>query len=455
MLIDRTSDVAPGGLDSGIIYYDPPWPDHTSYPFYQPYSDFVGTYEMKSDGPSSRRDWNSFSHYKRVANLNRNVEKELVFPITDYDEHLHPGEGYKLHRWYARGLPTGRWNYQYFGPPEAPLAGLAPLVYSDDTGILVPAPRDLDNLLDDAAVRILPGIRPKLSLLNSLYELKDFKSLGHTASNLANTGKQILNLLKPNQVKIGKNVASLTGREILRRQSDSYLQYKFNIAPLLSDIKGVFDSFKAYQAQAMRLVSQSAKLKTSHYTMQLLEDSDQLYNGNQDDSSLARVCSLIPGAAFYTSVSHRDSILLPSKFHVEIQYSYYYTEFQKQHAALFAALDDLGVNFNPAIIWNAIPWSFVVDWAFGVGQALQKYRTNNLEPVIDIHRCLWSIRRERHIICSNDVGTQTGIPMSFVKETAYRRQPYQMTGHSVQLSGLTPTEISLGAALGLTRRPRH
>lgn len=52
-------------------------------------------------------------------------------------------------------------------------------------------------------------------------------------------------------------------------------------------------------------------------------------------------------------------------------------------------LDTLGVELNPRIIWEAIPFSFVVDWFFGVGRWLERFKFDALElPVSLVDSCL-------------------------------------------------------------------
>jgi len=245
------------------------------------------------------------------------------------------------------------------------------------------------------------------------------------------------------------------------------LQYKFNIAPLYSDIKGICDSFHAYKRQAQNLVSRSERALTSHVVIDIPSEYpiDEQYS-----PGLTIEDSFDPNGTSQQSVGavsvRRFDTSQPVKFHVEVRYSYYWTDFQRRHAVLLSLLDDLGVNFNPAIIWNAIPWSFVVDWLVGIGPWLSKFRVNNMQPVIVIHDALWSVKRTRRTYCVANVGyypgssgepIQTGVigaPISLVEETAYRRAPFTISGHSVQLSGLSPTEISLGTALLLSRRKR-
>jgi hypothetical protein len=130
---------------------------------------------------------------------------------------------------------------------------------------------------------------------------------------------------------------------------------------------------------------------------------------------------------------------------------------------LLSHLDYLGINLNPAIIWNAIPWSFVVDWVAGVGPYLDQLRVENMAPQINIRRALWSVSRKRVITVSK--GTRVSNPtyhtlltrnrLPAVTQTAYRRQLFMPSISSIQSSGLTPKEFSLGAALVIAQRARR
>lgn len=52
-------------------------------------------------------------------------------------------------------------------------------------------------------------------------------------------------------------------------------------------------------------------------------------------------------------------------------------------AFLRGSLDTLGIELNPRILWDEIPFSFVVDWFFGVGSWLNQYRVDALElPIV-------------------------------------------------------------------------
>jgi hypothetical protein len=52
-------------------------------------------------------------------------------------------------------------------------------------------------------------------------------------------------------------------------------------------------------------------------------------------------------------------------------------------AMLRGSLDTLGIELNPRIAWDAIPFSFVIDWFFDVGRWLEQYRVDALElPIV-------------------------------------------------------------------------
>jgi hypothetical protein len=115
-----------------------------------------------------------------------------------------------------------------------------------------------------------------------------------------------------------------------------------------------------------------------------------------------------------------------------------------------ALLDVLGVNLNPSVIWNALPWSFVVDWVIRVSKWLNQFQTRNLEPTTYIHQYCWSLHLQREIVCK--FGWPTIYDIQRITEEAYKRVvvvPDYV--RAIESSGLSLREFSLAAALGLSR----
>jgi hypothetical protein len=147
----------------------------------------------------------------------------------------------------------------------------------------------------------------------------------------------------------------------------------------------------------------------------------------------------------------------PAIFHAEIEYNFHFTRFQQEHARMLALLDAFGVNLNPAIIWNAIPWTFVIDWFVDVSRWLNDRTHMNMEPVINITKFLYSTKTRRTVKLAFE-SYQTGARPVFrtelpeLNETAYRRDVGLPPESSLLASGLSLREFSLGVALLHTRR---
>jgi hypothetical protein len=293
----------------------------------------------------------------------------------------------------------------------------------------------------------LPTIKAELSSLNSIYELKDFKSLPRLLLNFSKLLRRAGN---------GGVLRSQSLREGLRSTADGYLQSEFNIRPLVSDILGVNEALSTFIKAINRLLNEAGRPRRRHftYTWQELpdgtEDSEPYWPVSPTDMQNQYV-------AYYLTRYVRNS---PAVFHFEIEYNFNYTQYQRENALMLALLDRLGVNLNPQIIWNAIPWSFVVDWVLGVNRWLSQFKVANMEPQINIRRCLYSISRSRDLYMEKksfavypqifNPGAVT-VTMPSIKESSYRRRTIMPGVSSIESSGLTAKEVSLGAALVLPK----
>jgi hypothetical protein len=64
-------------------------------------------------------------------------------------------------------------------------------------------------------------------------------------------------------------------------------------------------------------------------------------------------------------------------------------ELRDAERVIRSLLDSLGFELNPRIIWDAIPFSFVLDWFFDVGSWLQRFKADTLElPVVLDDSCV-------------------------------------------------------------------
>jgi hypothetical protein len=432
--------------------------DHPDHEHIQPYAPSQELYEEitpNSDG--SHKAAKSFEHYKVLLG---EPQSNVGFPVfTDqwgyYPNHYF-GEGRDPYAGYTQYGATG--TIQPYGDGGM-LDSELPLFYlKRQDGGFVPQPYNLDELLSRSLRTMLPSIKKELSLVNSVWELKDLVSLKQTVSGvLQHVAKPSLVAFKSFKRSIGNLVKQK--REDLRVSSDVYLQWKFNISPLISDIAGIFLAVKRLERRINDLVTRSGCVQNRHFAWvwrEFVDEYDEKLNvGYFSDQYRLNPLNV---QNLSRSVSYD-----PTAFHAQIRYNFNYSGYQIAHARLLSLLDAFGVNLNPQIIWNAVPWSFVIDWVLGVGQYLDSLKLENMKPQINILEFLWSVKRQRRIMVTKwltpngtigavESNSRTRLPV--VYESAYRRSVGYPSVSSIESSGLSLTEFSLGAALVLSRR-RH
>lgn len=312
------------------------------------------------------------------------------------------------------------------------------------TGQFVQLPPDLNSLLSRGIRAMWPGIPPSMSLLNSIYELKDFRRLPKRVTKL----KETLVKLK----KSFKSKGSLPLKELAHQLTSGHLEYVFNLKPIISDVVAIMAAMRTVDKKLKGLINNQRKWRIRHFRVPITTDSPDF------ETKLYRDFPNHWGMPSYDGVIEvsRSVSDCNAWFHCMMEYNYYYPSYQAESARLRAYLDYFGVNLNPAIIWNAIPYSFVVDWVLGVSSWLNQFAHANLEPVIDIRRCLYSVKRTRKVtvLVKPGQGLYEGAVLptrrliaAQVKEKSYIRNPFTPTISSLQVSGLNSNELSLIGSL--------
>jgi hypothetical protein len=383
-----------------------------------------------------------------------------------------------------------------FGNYGAHFNGLTALTSEQADGGFVPPPANLQELVDNSLRAMLPTIKAELSLINTVIELKDFRSLPSTLRSLTKFGESLPGRIqeaakllakskdkvlarRPSQTlwrRIRRTFSSSAGptlAEATRLGADGYLQKEFNIMPLLSDIAGLTTAITRTTKRINDLVNRQGKRRVKHFTVLIPYPSSSM--PTQTVGPYAMNSSTFFGDAgppgytgiyrnpLNTVIGTRSVAEYYSVFHAQVEYNYTLTRFQTEHAQLLGMMDAMGVNLNPAIIWNAIPWTFVVDWVIDVSRWLNSRAKLNMEPVTNISRYLWSYkttRRVRYHIKGNpndNLGGAArfhGCYLQDLHEVAYRRDVGIPANNPLITGELTLKKLTLGLALVLTNNRR-
>jgi hypothetical protein len=399
-----------------------------SYPVWAFTPEYLSWYEwIETEEHGFGRD-NFCSHYKRSVNMNKGADSFNwdTWYSGDHSEGVwHWIIGSQAAGWYA--LDRSGTFMQYLPDMGNTLAPLSSGIGS------APVPDGWWSMVDSAMEHMLPGIKPELSLINSLIELKDFKTLPRTLSSIATMSKHLIKA--PGRYPLKK---------VMKVCADAYLQDKFNIAPLISDIMGVYDTFKSIPAKANRLRKDAGTVKHLHYRKDLSAEYPPIIISGSGN----------PLPTYYVLAGHQanwniQGLYTLNQFTVSMSYKFFLPDMSEKELLARAYLDSLGVNLNPQIIWNAIPWSFVVDWLVGIGPWLSKLQMRNIEPEVHMMGCSASWHQKR---TSSFSGGQSGSTIATWNEDLYIRVPTSPSLSLFQTSGLSLTESSLALALALTRK---
>lgn len=397
-------------------------------------------------------DWNPFQHYVR------RMEPAMLFPFSyahrfyapDHDDTLsshHVG----VHSDPFWGV---RWGSGSSGDYDAILDGLPEFRVPNYEGEgFIPLPEQLTELTVASLNAMLPRVRAELSGINSLIELKDFSHFPATLSRIAHGCDHLARL----QFKVLRESASRLGwRGLLKQSAGDFLEWKFNVAPFISDVKAVMHSLETCKARIFRLLKAQAVPQHRHYSRSFRE-----FPYLTDETQVKTV--FIDPDILSTSV-RRVSRTDESKFHAEVEYLYVYSAFQVEFAQLLGLLDMVGVNLNPATIWRAIPYTWLIDFVVHVGRWLDRLKLRNMDPTLRVDRYLWSILRRRRTDCllvrqSNyppnaNVFVPGSTVMPTVQETSYGRFTTLPDMTSFTTSEVTSDEFTLASALAISRMRR-
>jgi hypothetical protein len=307
-------------------------------------------------------------------------------------------------------------------------AGLVRGVYADDEG-----------LAGVAFQQLLPGIRPGTSLLNSIFELKDLKTIPHTYARLTKAFDQL-------EIFLGKKLKSLskygtreTLRQLLGGSADVNLQTKFNVLPMLRDIAAVDHTIEAVKGQLKQLTAEARRPLTKHFgaTLSSFNDTHEVVLGTS-------------GASYPSSLTFERIVKYDvRRFQATLEFHYELVDTDAVDLYRHGLADYLGLQLSPQVIWNAIPFSFVVDWVLGIGPWLSQFTPTRLGIVTHIERAGWSVKVERNATLSIAQYGQVG---QYHEKSYYRTPAGVSLVSSIRSSGINSSEFILGSSLIITMK---
>jgi len=255
---------------------------------------------------------------------------------------------------------------------------------------------------------MLPSFRESNSLVNFLLELRDLKRI----------------------VEVWKK-----GRDVGYQVANAYLSYSFGVLPLVSDIVKIVDGLTNFRKRVRELRDGAKREQVSHFRIPIyveLPSESVVY---------------AEGGTAYEVVRKHEWEVRPV-YTATCRFAYQFPEPFDSMTKVEALLDLLGVRPDLSIVWNAIPYSFAVDWVVRVGEFLGTLSTDSVKfPVVltdFCHSVKFVVNNELY---DRDYGLQSLVAVRKVRRYYRKAGLPALQVPYLADSPLTTGELLLGASL--------
>lgn len=183
------------------------------------------------------------------------------------------------------------------------------------------------------------------------------------------------------------------GNDPLKSISSSYLATIFGVLPLVKDIQTIIEKLITQRKAIADFMYFRNKSRTFHFEKRLnkLTFRDEEWFSGTGNLYLSAETHY---ANYWFARDHIYTIDLATTwnreiddlvYHASLEYSYDVQGIPEYLMSFLAYLDHWGVNLSISDVWEIVPFSFVVDWFYNVGNLLDRYDFVNLPVSVIIY----------------------------------------------------------------------
>lgn len=224
-------------------------------------------------------------------------------------------------------------------------------------------------------------------------------------------------------------------RDVLKKVSEGHLTWAFGIRPFIGDLQEIWNTLFNYEKRLKDFLARRNKPQKRFYS----ESGED--KGTDADSY---------DGTYLFSITSESEWSVKWKRVATMSYTYDCADIQTRIDKLKALRDMLGLRFTPSVIWEAIPFSFVVDWFLGVGKFLESIENDLIVPdvIITDYSVSYKSSISAHVNCTFNQGGYSGPAITHGLRWYERRRALPDTGGTpLSLSGLGPNQLALSASL--------
>lgn len=306
-----------------------------------------------------------------------------------------------------------------------PMQGTLP----DAFGLLPFAPVISSATLSDWAVEAYNAFHDQVpvtvSLPNFIYELKDMKGM----------------------------IPSVDRLSLTKTASNNFLAFEFGVLPFISDIKAILSLSTAVEKRLKHLIETAGSSTRLSFNRSTVHDEPATFWKALGDPNHVNTTSSGIDLEFVRSTAR-------SEFHCGAQLFQDLKDLSDALATMKALSASGGFNHPARVIWNAIPYSFVVDWFFHVGKLLDSLSVQPFGGTYDVSAVMYSIKTESHWRVFQNFSNGTPADNAYNRqdigyvnaESYIRRLGFPAQSLFLTNGALTPMQLALSVAMLEQRR---
>lgn len=411
--------------------------------------------------------------------LHNNYLNDLLFPCMEVcvDE-LHPGPPYES------GGPLDVFKVV---SPLAKVAYCAENTYSSrffcsfdrwphTIGMPTVTYQYLNYVPHPEVVRRLPEVFYKESSQRALIEGRGPESPSLDYKPASDWGAKGWNMYKP--LKPGVDLSTFTGelrelprmlrttastfhkmwkgdKSVLNKKelASNWLNYQFGWLPFLSDLRKFYKTVKTIDRRMNRLRHYNGQWERRGGTVEETVESGDLSNPNVGSGHWTPYWD---GDSDNEPAEHSLTYELKRKVWFVGKFRYYIPELKRENLWTwrYQAAKQFGLIPSPSTVWNLTPWSWLIDWCSNAGDVISNLVTSTdfaakyayvmahtkYEAVLDSRKAFCYVPRP---------DDQRRWVFTYEHKARSVADPF---GFSVDWDDFTPRQLSILAALGITRR---
>lgn len=302
---------------------------------------------------------------------------------------------------------------------------------------------------------------------------------GLSGNDIVTLGQKAINASSPTrpEVSVAQFVGELSqlpqmlGVAILKDRSHAflglggeYLNIQFGWRPFISDVLKMIKSLKRVNDQILQLQRDNGKNVRRRYyfspTVTVKEQGMAIGNSPYSASgSSGTFFGQLRGKEVTQTDRTEQSVWFSGCFTYSIPMGSSTLARLERYGALADRL--LGTRVTPEVLWELAPWSWLVDWRLGIGDALSTATRLSQDGLVIRYGYLMADTKVTRTLSIpkttySSGGFEGSCPPSFTQVVTHRKERVRATpyGFGLNTNAFTDIQWSILGALGMSRAPR-